>query len=90
MAEAGERYTYTGETLGTAGDLPTGTEIEVRELVPADVPGAHDDAEDAVVIEWTDKTVGIGENGEQVLVDRRRAMSVSEEFFSDNFEAVGS
>lgn len=50
----GATYTYTGAQLGERADtaLHTGTEVTVREVVPADFVGAHNTAEDSVVIEW--------------------------------------
>jgi hypothetical protein len=53
----GATYTYSGETaIGVGpGSLAPGTPVRVREVVPADVPGAHDDTEDAVVIEWDEE-----------------------------------
>lgn len=50
----GGTYTYEGERIGQRDDtaLYPGTVVTVREVVPADVKGAHNDNEDAVVIEW--------------------------------------
>lgn len=52
--KAGDVYRYVGTTpLGIdAGALLPGTEVTVREVVEAGTPGAHDNTEDAVVVEW--------------------------------------
>lgn len=57
--EPGTRFRYVGnEPLGQGpGTLFPGTVVNVREVVPADEPGAHDDQEDAVVIEWEEEDV---------------------------------
>lgn len=51
----GGTFKYTGERRGQRDDaaLLTGTVVTVRETVPAATPGAHDNTEDSVVIEWT-------------------------------------
>ena len=35
-----------------APPIPAGSKLRVREVVPADEPGAHDDSEDAIVFEY--------------------------------------
>lgn len=61
--QAGDRYRYVGELpLGIdAGQLLPGAIVTIRNVgteekpagvLPADEPGAHDDTEDAVIIEW--------------------------------------
>jgi hypothetical protein len=56
VPEAGDAYTYSAsEPLGNdPGSVAPGTRVTVREVVPADVQGAHDDSEDAVVVETED------------------------------------
>lgn len=55
--EPGTTFTFTGEQIGLRAEtaLKTGTLVTVREVVPADVKGAHSDAEDAVVITWEEE-----------------------------------
>lgn len=52
----GETYTYTADKpLGTdPGAIPPGTKVTVREVVKAATTGAHDDTEDAAVVETTE------------------------------------
>jgi hypothetical protein len=55
MADPKGKYRYTGEPI-VGNDPALGfypdTIVKVREVVPADVKGAHTDDEDAVVFEW--------------------------------------
>lgn len=86
MPEAGDKYVYRGDGIGIdAGRLAAGTSVTVREVVPADVPGAHDDSEDAVVIEWQSPTVVNGEDGPE-LGFAIRAMSIGVDQFNEDFE----
>ncbi len=93
MAEPslGDRYSYVGEhglAVTAAGgelsaemrelDMRPGTEVEVDEIVPADVTGAHDDSEDAVVVAWTDRS------------GNQRRSSIGVRHFADAFERVDS
>ena len=64
--------------------VPVGTVVTVRELVPADVAGAHTDGEDAVVVEWAQPEVG-HDDGEPVIRYRQRATSFGAAQFSDLF-----
>jgi hypothetical protein len=52
--KAGDEYVYVGSVpIGIdAGALLPGTTVTVREVVDAGEPGAYDDTEDAVVVEW--------------------------------------
>lgn len=52
--KAGDEYVYVGSApLGIDnGALLPGTTVTVREYVDAGEPGAHDDEEDAIVVEW--------------------------------------
>lgn len=68
-----------------ANALFPGQAVTVREIVPADQPGAHDDSEDAVVVEWevpdrvrTEDGWGMG--------TAQRAMSIGLSQFHDLFE----
>lgn len=54
--------------------LKAGSEGVVRELVPADVPGAHNDHEDAVVLEF-EHPEAFMEAGEARVVLGRRAVA---------------
>lgn len=74
--EPGASYTYTGNQLGSNDGpnyglaIQSGTVVKVREVVPADQPGAHDDTEDAVVVE----------------TDEGRAWSVSLDTFAADYK----
>jgi hypothetical protein len=68
------------------GSLVEGQEVTVREIVPADEPGAHDNKEDAVVIEWDEPALVIGDDGKPVAGTANRAMSVGVENFRELFE----
>lgn len=89
-AAAGDTYTYSGEEpIGVdAGALTPGTTVTVRETVAAGDPGAHDDSEDCVVIEWEAPALVQGENGVEVG-SAPRAMSISTEQFNDMFTKGG-
>lgn len=83
----GDRYRFTADAVGTdAGRVSPGTVVTVREVVPASEPGAHDDSSDAVVVEWTEPTLGVDDNGEPAVLDTPRAWSVSVDEFTDLFE----
>lgn len=85
-ATDGKSYTYNGEPIGVdAGALTPGTVVTVRETVPAGEPGAHDDTEDAVVVEWTSPALVRTDKGVEVG-DAPRAMSVSVQRFRDAFQ----
>ena len=83
----GETYTLTGEAIGVGpGSIASGTKMKVRELVPADVKGAHTDTEDAVVMEFEEPTLGVDDKGEPVIGSVTRAVSFGLDFFADNFQ----
>lgn len=85
MPEAGDKYTYKGEEqIGNDGPVP-GAEVRFREKVSADTPGAHDDKEDAVVIEWDAPSIVRTDKGNEIGTVVR-AMSVSEADFKANFK----
>lgn len=48
------RWPSAEEYPDALAPVPAGASGVVRELVPADVKGAHDDEEDAVVVEFPD------------------------------------
>jgi hypothetical protein len=79
---AGGRYRYTGTEL--YGDLAPDELVTVREVVPADEPGAHDNSEDAVVVEWEVPSRVRTENGWGHGVVPR-ALSVGVSTFGDLF-----
>lgn len=81
----GETYRLDGPDLGIdTNALRTGTVVEVRELVTADTIGAHNDREDAVVVEW-DHPVVVYIDDEPALGTSRRAISVGLDAFRDTF-----
>jgi hypothetical protein len=86
--QAGQSYKLTGETIGTEpGAIKTGAVGKVREVVPAKEPGAHDDKEDAVVLEFSEPTL-VMEDGAPKVGEAIRAVSFGLDFFSENFEGV--
>lgn len=86
----GAAYRFDGETpIGIDSNaLPVDQVVEVREVVQADITGAHDDSEDAVVVEWDAPALVRGENGMEVG-STRRAMSIGMSFFETNFVKEG-
>lgn len=85
--KAEEMFTYTAEApIGVdAGALLPGTKVKVREIVDAGEKGAHNDKDDAVVIEWEAPALVHGDNG-VTLGTSPRAMSISLASFHDLFE----
>lgn len=77
-----------GDGLGTGpGMLLPGQEVTVRETVPANESGAHDNSEDAVVVEWTEPGILIDpETGNMTRGEVPRAVSIGVSQFSDLFE----
>ena len=67
----GDKFRYSAdEPLGNdPGAIKPGTKVQVREVVSAGTTGAHDDSEDAVVVETT----------------QGRAWSVGLSVFSDDY-----
>lgn len=84
--KAGGAFKYNGtDPIGSdSGALVPGTKVTVREIVPAGVKGAHDDTEDAAVIEWEAPALVQGENGAEVGYVTR-AMSIGVASFTANF-----
>lgn len=68
-----------------ANALFPGQVVTVRETVPASEPGAHDDSEDAVVIEWEMPSLVRTDDGwgQGMAI---RAMSIGVAQFDDQFE----
>lgn len=60
--KSGETYKLaTDEPLGNGPDaIKPGTTVTVREIVKADTPGAHDNSEDAVVVEAGRRAWSVG------------------------------
>lgn len=54
--QPGDRFVYTpaGDATLARHGLTSGTTVEVREVVAADVPGAGSADMDCVVVEWDD------------------------------------
>lgn len=87
---AGDTYSLTGGGIGGgAGALYPGQVVTVREVVPADEPGAHDNSEDAVVVEWTEPGPVLGDDGKVTRGENPRAISVGLSQFSDLFSKEG-
>lgn len=70
------------------GSLMEGQEVTVREVVDAEDPGAHDNTEDAVVVEWQEPSLVLGDEGRPVSGMANRAVSVSVDQFRELFEEV--
>ncbi len=84
--EAGETYRLTGGVIGNGPGLIYPNQIvKVREYVPADVPGAHNSSEDAVVVGWDEDGPVMGEDGTITRGASRRAYAVGVGAFADQF-----
>ncbi len=84
--QAGDSYELTGETIGNPpNEVKTGTVVTVREVVAADEAGAHDDTEDAVVVEYEVPTLGVDGDGEPAVIQTARAFSVGVSQFGELF-----
>lgn len=86
----GQKFTYVGSEPVVSDDgtvtiipgPPVGVEVTVRNIVPADEAGAHNNDEDSVVVEWTELGTVANEEVEPILVpytdknkeDRTRAV----------------
>jgi hypothetical protein len=86
MPAQGERYKAV-ETIGSQFPLYAGTTVTVREVVAADVQGAHDAFSDAVVVDWTEPAVVYGEKGVEIA-QGNRAISVAAADFERLFQPV--
>lgn len=82
--DVGSRYTYVGPTFGINNDLPTGTEVSIREIVNE---GAEGPIDDHVIFEWEEPSLVQGDSGPEIGFIKR-AMSLSSEDFSGLFEGV--
>lgn len=89
----GETYKYAGEEpLGEPGSpagVAPGTVVTVREIVPADTPGAHDDSEDCVVVEIAVPYVANDDDGNPVIQYSSRAYSVGLDAFASDYTKEG-
>lgn len=91
--QPGDRYTYSAEEPtglpGSPAIVRPGTVVTVREVVPADTPGAHDDSEDAVVVEHAEPQVGYDDDGTPEIVYAPRAWSVGLKAFATDYTKEG-
>lgn len=88
--EVGGTYRLVGGGIGAGpGSLYPGQVVSVREVVPADEPGAHDSSEDAVVVEWSEPGPVQGDDGTVTLGENPRAVSVGVSSFNDLFTKEG-
>lgn len=88
--EVGDAFRLTGGGIGGGpGALYPGQVVTVREFVEAGVPGAHDDSEDSVVVEWTDPGPVLGDDGVVARGEVSRAVSVSAAAFPELFTKEG-
>lgn len=87
--QAGGKYVYNAaDPLGIdSGALVPGTKVRVREVVPKGVAGAHDDTEDAAVIEWEVPSLIQGKDGAEVGMSTR-AMSIGVTLFAQIFKGA--
>lgn len=83
----GDAYRLSTEgPLGTDQHaIPTGTLVTVREIVKADTIGAHDDSEDAVVVEAPMPALSYDEDGKPYVGETLRAWSVGLERFDTDY-----
>lgn len=85
--KAGDSFRLTQDNLGDGpGAIYAGQQVTVREVVDADQPGAHDDSEDAVVIEWTEPGPVRGDDGRVKMGEVPRAVSIGVAQFHEMFE----
>lgn len=80
----------TDEPLGN-GELaiPPGTLVTVREIVKAEDPGAHDDTEDAVVVEGEQYPIVLDRGNGPEVAYTARAWSVGLEAFARDYTKEG-
>lgn len=85
--KAGDKFRLAADNLGDGpGAIYAGQGVTVREFVPASESGAHDDTEDAVVIEWTEPGPVMGDDRKVTMGQVPRAVSVGAEQFATMFE----
>lgn len=82
-------YRYTGPDVGNPpGTIKTGTVCSIREHVPADVTGAGDDTADVIVLEFTEPSLGVDDEGNPAIVTTTRAWAYPADSFTADFEEV--
>lgn len=97
--KTGTKFTFNGVAdddgnLRAFGNEPgavkIGTEVEVVELVSAKTAGAHNDREDAVVVQWGEDALTTADDGSSrvVSVPRRWAVGVGQ--FDELFTKKGN
>jgi DNA polymerase III alpha subunit (gram-positive type) len=84
--QAGSHYRVK-QTIGETSPLRAGTVVTVREVVPADVPGAHDNSGECVVVEWTELGIHEGTDWERTTGPVNRACAIPAHEFDTLFEA---
>lgn len=93
LPNPGDTYVYAAdEPLGEPGSpaaVQPGTVVTVREVVPADTPGAHDDSEDCVVLEIPVPYVANDDDGNPVIGYSSRAYSVGLDTFASDYTKEG-
>lgn len=88
--EVGGTFSLTGGGIGDGpGALYPGQVVTVREFVAADEPGAHDNTEDSVVVEWSEAGPVLGDDGKVTRGETPRAVSVSAASFTELFTKEG-
>lgn len=83
---AGDTFTATDSLGDGPGIIYAGQKVTVREVVKAADPGAHDDSEDAVVVEWTEPGPVMGDDRRVTMGEVPRAVSVGVGEFSARFK----
>lgn len=88
--EPGQRFRLLTDHGNPPLHVRAGSIGTVREVVSADVLGAHNDYEDAVVLEFEDHSVTY-EEGEPAIAASRRAVAFAQADLSDGalFEDAG-
>lgn len=82
----GEKYRLV--SADAFSNLPPGLIVTVREVVPADEPGAHDNTEEAVVFVYQEPAIVRGGDGTLVAGSAERAFSVAVDRVGELFEEV--
>ena len=88
LPKAGDQYRLNAD-FGVDAQVKAGTVVTVREVVKAATKGAHDDSEDAVVVEFDAPAVGYDDNDQPIIVNTLRAFSVSLEQFAADYTKEG-
>ena len=71
---------------GSPGTIYAGQEVRIREVVEASTPGAHNDREDAVVVEFEEDSPVLNEEGKIVRGKAVRSTSIASDQFLTLFE----